>query len=306
MKHSWSNANEPFTFAEESFDLVDLERSLAVDRIHNSLGLPDDVIALIATYIDIRDLGHVAQVCKTWRRVTLKEEVWRYFAHRMGLKLKPFDNCRAAVARAVADTLRPDFCYAPALAQCLEEKVGVARVRVGVFGPCVPSRTVGVGKTALVVRFIQNHMIEEYEPTLEDSYARSMTVDKRAVIMDVLDTAGHEEYAALRDQWMRDSQAFLLCSPFEAPGSIKVLAAMYEQILKVKDVEAVPVVLVRTKADLQLPFADKTMVMQWIERFGAGLVSTSSKTGVNVDEAFKMLTRIAVGMSQMVSPTRTD
>ena len=31
----------------------------------------------------------------------------------------------------------------------------------------------GVGKSALTIQFIQNHFIDEYDPTIEDSYSKS-------------------------------------------------------------------------------------------------------------------------------------
>jgi hypothetical protein len=70
-KHDWGGAPSEGSL----FEVADLERSTAGDRQHNSLGMPDDVIALIATYLDMRDLGRVARVCKTWRRVALKDVV---------------------------------------------------------------------------------------------------------------------------------------------------------------------------------------------------------------------------------------
>jgi GTPase SAR1 family protein len=30
----------------------------------------------------------------------------------------------------------------------------------------------GVGKSALVVQFIQNHFVEHYDPTIEDAYRK--------------------------------------------------------------------------------------------------------------------------------------
>jgi small GTP-binding protein len=47
---------------------------------------------------------------------------------------------------------------------------------------------------------IQNHFIDEYDPTIEDSYRKQVTIDEETCLLDILDTAGQEEYSAMRDQ----------------------------------------------------------------------------------------------------------
>ena len=34
----------------------------------------------------------------------------------------------------------------------------------------------GVGKSAIIIQFIQNHFVDEYDPTIEDSYRKQMIV----------------------------------------------------------------------------------------------------------------------------------
>jgi hypothetical protein len=64
----------------------------------------------------------------------------------------------------------------------------------------------GVGKSALTVRFIQGNFVEKYDPTIEDSYRKQVAVDGVACLLDIMDTAGQEEYSALRDQYMKTGQ----------------------------------------------------------------------------------------------------
>lgn len=53
----------------------------------------------------------------------------------------------------------------------------------------------GVGKSALTIQLIQNHFIDEYDPTIEDSYRKQVTIDEETCLLDILDTAGQEEYS---------------------------------------------------------------------------------------------------------------
>lgn len=63
----------------------------------------------------------------------------------------------------------------------------------------------GVGKSALTIQFSQNQFVDEYDPTIEgmyrvshtppDSYRKQCMIDNEMVLLDVLDTAGQEEYS---------------------------------------------------------------------------------------------------------------
>ena len=60
----------------------------------------------------------------------------------------------------------------------------------------------GVGKSALTIRLITGTYEANYDPTIEDSYRKQVQIDGQPALLDILDTAGQEEYAALQDQCM--------------------------------------------------------------------------------------------------------
>ena len=68
----------------------------------------------------------------------------------------------------------------------------------------------GVGKSALTIQFIQSYFVTDYDPTIEDSYTKQCVIDDRAARLDILDTAGQEEFGAMREQYMRTGEGFLL------------------------------------------------------------------------------------------------
>lgn len=51
--------------------------------------------------------------------------------------------------------------------------------------------------------------VEDYEPTKADSYRKKVVLDGEEVQIDILDTAGQEEYAAIRDNYFRSGEGFL-------------------------------------------------------------------------------------------------
>lgn len=59
----------------------------------------------------------------------------------------------------------------------------------------------GVGKSALTIQFIHSHFVNEYDPTIEDSYRKHCIIGDETVLLEILDTAGQEEYSAMRGTW---------------------------------------------------------------------------------------------------------
>lgn len=48
-----------------------------------------------------------------------------------------------------------------------------------------------------------------HSPHLQDSYRKQVVIDGETCLLDILDTAGQEEYSAMRDQYMRTGEGFL-------------------------------------------------------------------------------------------------
>ena len=51
----------------------------------------------------------------------------------------------------------------------------------------------GVGKSAMIVRFITGRFLHHYDPTLEDEYCVETMVEGQLCNVSILDTAGVEE-----------------------------------------------------------------------------------------------------------------
>ncbi len=105
--------------------------------------------------------------------------------------------------------------------------------------PLLPFPAGGVGKSALTIQLIQNHFVDEYDPTIEDSYRKQVVIDGETCLLDILDTAGQEEYSAMRDQYMRTGEGFLLVFAVNNAKSFEDISTYREQIKRVKDAEEV-------------------------------------------------------------------
>lgn len=103
---------------------------------------------------------------------------------------------------------------------------------------------------------------------------------------------GQEEYSAMRDQYMRTGQGFVLTYAITSRSSFDEITQFKAQICRVKDADRVPMVIVGNKSDLesdrQVSTADGSdLAKNW----GAPFFETSAKLRVNVEEAFFELVR---------------
>ncbi|XP_016349678.1 ras-related protein ralB-A-like, partial [Sinocyclocheilus anshuiensis] len=144
----------------------------------------------------------------------------------------------------------------------------------------------GVGKSALTLQFMYDEFVEDYEPTKADSYRKKVVLDGEEVQIDILDTAGQEDYAAIRDNYFRSGEGFLLVFSITEPESFSATSDFREQILRVKaEEDKIPLLLVGNKSDLedrrQLSADEaRTKADEWSVQY----VETSAKTRANVDK----------------------
>lgn len=80
----------------------------------------------------------------------------------------------------------------------------------------------GVGKSALTLQFMYDEFVEDYEPTKADSYRKKVVLDGEEVQIDILDTAGQEDYAAIRDNYFRSGEGFLCVYSITEDDSFQV------------------------------------------------------------------------------------
>ncbi|KAK9761809.1 RAS2 protein, partial [Basidiobolus ranarum] len=106
-----------------------------------------------------------------------------------------------------------------------------------------------VGKTALSVQLCSTHFLETYNPTIEDFFRAQTVIDKKPCILEILDTAGQQEFTPLRDQWIREGEGFLLVYCIAARSSFEHVEAIRNEIAKVRDISKTPILLVGNKCD---------------------------------------------------------
>ena len=144
-----------------------------------------------------------------------------------------------------------------------------------------------VGKSCITLQYIWEKYIDEYDPTLEDSYRKQVTVDGLEYILEIHDTAGQEEYSAVRNQYISHGDGFVIVYSITLRSSFDEVHGFVNSVLRVKDLDAVPYVLCGNKADLEKERQVLKIEGQRLsETLNCKFYETSARMNHNIKETF--------------------
>ena len=147
-----------------------------------------------------------------------------------------------------------------------------------------------VGKSSLTYRFLNYNIPEGHEATLEDRYKIDTKIDDKLYRIEILDTAGEDDYQQMMDTWISFGEGFLLVFAINDKESFDLIPSKRDRIIKGKHGEKCPMILVGNKQDLannrEVPYDDaKKLADSWEIDY----IETSAKTDFNCKEAFESL-----------------
>ncbi|KAI1358021.1 putative small G-protein Ras2 [Xylaria arbuscula] len=170
-------------------------------------------------------------------------------------------------------------------------------------GPLVPLVVVlgdsGVGKTALTIQWCHQQFVKTYDPTIEDSYRTRAMIDGQTYPLEVLDTAGHEDFGKLQDHWISQADGIILVYNITERNTFRSIRHLVEQVLSVKEwhtkdkapdtvrPESLPIMIIGNQCDR----SDKREVDEneghaLAKKYGCMFVEASAKHNRNVKKAF--------------------
>lgn len=173
----------------------------------------------------------------------------------------------------------------------------------------------GVGKTALIHRFLHDGFEHKYTRTVEELHVLEYDTagSEEKMRLEILDTSGSYSFPAMRELCIRHSDAFALVYAADEPDSFEEVRRLRAEILELRGGgRSVPITVVRSKADLtesegRAPVACDAMATVEAE-WGADFVEASASTGRNAVGVFSSLLQ-QVNLPPRLSPaawTRRD
>lgn len=107
--------------------------------------------------------------------------------------------------------------------------------------------------------------------------------DINYILSDLILIRSQEQFTAMRDLYMKNGQGFVLVYSITAQSTFNDLQDLREQILRVKDTDDVPMVLVGNKCDLEDErVVGKDQGVNLARQFNCVFMETSAKAKINV------------------------
>jgi Ras family protein len=106
------------------------------------------------------------------------------------------------------------------------------------------------GKSGLVIQFVQGQFVDSYDPTIENTFNKTMKVHGQEYEVLVVDTAGQDEYSIFPTQYSVDIDGYVMVYSIDNQKSFEVVKVIYEKLVDLTGNPAVPLVLVGNKSDL--------------------------------------------------------
>jgi len=151
----------------------------------------------------------------------------------------------------------------------------------------------GVGKSALTLQYVRGVFVDKYDPTIEDSYQVQAEIDGEGKMIEVLDTAGSEQFTTMRQMYMKHGNGFVLVYSIDLDSTFSEIKEVLDSISHVKDSTDFPAVLIGNKIDLEHNrIVQKKAGEQLASAYGnCAFIETSAKKRLNVTEAFNLVIR---------------
>ena len=144
----------------------------------------------------------------------------------------------------------------------------------------------GVGKTSLVARFVRQTFSEKYLTTVGVKIDTKLMKlpDGREVKLVLWDIAGNDALTTTTTSYLRGAAGFLLIVDGTRRPTWDSALNLREALIKHQGEK--PLVMFLNKADLDEQWEMDEQVIEEKKQEGWKLLSTSAKTGMNVEKAF--------------------
>ena len=153
-----------------------------------------------------------------------------------------------------------------------------------------------MGKSALSVRFVQGVFVESYDPTIEDTYLKQIEYKDNSYVLEIIDTAGTEQFVSMRNLYMKAGEVFVVVYSIVAESTFFETKEIREQILDTKDPVIPPVVLVGNKLDLaEERTVKKDSAEQQAKEWKCPYLEVSAKANENIDAIFQKCVQLHLG-----------
>ncbi|CUM67513.1 uncharacterized protein PRCAT00005212001 [Priceomyces carsonii] len=147
-----------------------------------------------------------------------------------------------------------------------------------------------VGKSSMTVRFVEDHFVESYYPTIENQFSKTINYKNEEYAIEILDTAGQDEFSIMNEKHLIGIHGYLLVYSVTSRQSFELIEVIRDKILDSIGSDDITMVLIGNKCDLnyqrQVELEDGVNLAK---KFNCRFLESSVRDNVNVNKAFESL-----------------
>ena len=150
-------------------------------------------------------------------------------------------------------------------------------------------------KSEIIYRFLNYNSLQEHAPTIEDVYSCNIIIEGIEFEIEILDTAGEEDYRIMMDMWISFGEGFLLVFDITDYEGFEILKVRYDRILREKHKKnggEIPILLVGNKKGLEnkrkVTVEEATKLAN---SWGTEYIEICSKTNFMCKECFEKISK---------------
>uniref|UniRef100_A0A671LE94 GTP-binding protein Rheb n=1 Tax=Sinocyclocheilus anshuiensis TaxID=1608454 RepID=A0A671LE94_9TELE len=103
-----------------------------------------------------------------------------------------------------------------------------------------------VGKSSLTIQFVEGQFVDSYDPTIENTFNKMVSVNGQDFNLQLVDTAGQDEYSIFPQSHSMDIHGYVL------RRKAQFVQVLHDKLLDMVGKIQVPTVLVGNKKDLHM------------------------------------------------------
>lgn len=144
-----------------------------------------------------------------------------------------------------------------------------------------------VGKSSLSIQYVEGQFVDSYDPTIENTFTKTVKFRGDEYEVRLVDTAGQDEYSIFPAQYSMDIHGYVLVYSITSPKSFEVVQIIHDKLLDMTGKVHVPVVLVGNKTDLHIERMISTEEGKRLaDSWKAVFLETSAKQNESVTDIF--------------------
>jgi len=253
------------------------KKNKKIDKPNALVTLPNIIFgSCICKYLDIEELLRFSATSKQLREMC--ESEWeKHVKDTFDINEKPVKGWRAGYISQRSRYFHIMSVHNKKLLNLLDDN---EQLKVLVLGRNHS------GKSNLVMRFVSDLFVEEYDQLIEDSYRKCWHVGPKRVFMDILDSSSNEfSIFSNSPVFYQQQDAFIIAFSISSEESFEDVPFWYNRISELTDSTDFNLIVVGCCADKPRVIS-KERGKAIAKQFHAMYFETSAKNNTNVSEVF--------------------